>query len=169
MVAQRKVCGQGMGQDRVDVPGWGHLPCCAFGSTRDVQERLAALVIAGRKRATVWDGREENPTEPGMRWAVMAGPRPVAVMETVAVGRRRFSAIDDAFAALEGEGDGSLRFWRLAHEDYFGRRGAFDPDMWLWWEEFRLVAVVDDALAKAAPAHVAAEEAEARTRLAAGG
>jgi uncharacterized protein YhfF len=100
-----------MSQEMVEVAGWGQLPCCRFGSSIDVEERLAALVIAGCKRASVWDGREENPTVPaGLRWAVMVGARPVAVMETVAVGRRRFSEIDDTFAALEGEGDGSLRF-----------------------------------------------------------
>lgn len=129
--------------------------------------RLAALVIAGRKRATVWDGREENPTVPGMRWAVMADGRAVAVIETVAVGRRRYDQIDEAFAALEGEGDGSLAFWRAAHEDYFRKAGVFAPDMWLWWEEFRLVAVIDAELAAAAAEHVAAEEAEARALLAA--
>ena len=159
----------GMPQDSVDVAGWGALPCCRFGSSADIEERLAALVIAGRKRATVWDGREENPTVPGMRWAVMVGARPVAVMETVAVGRRRFSDIDDAFAALEGEGDGSLRFWQVAHEDYFSRAGFFAPDMWLWWEEFRLLAVIDADLADAAPGHMAAEAAEARALLAARG
>jgi uncharacterized protein YhfF len=158
-----------MAEERIEVPGWGLLPCCRFGSTAAIEERLAALVIAGRKRATVWDGREENPTAPGMRWAVMAGARPVAVIETVGVGRRRFDEIDGAFAALEGEGDGSLRFWRLAHQDYFERSGAFDPEMWLWWEEFRLVAVIDDDLAAAASGHVAAEEAEARVMLAARG
>lgn len=158
-----------MVQDEVEVPGWGRLPPCSFGSSPEVEERLAALVIAGRKRATVWDGREENPTEPGKRWAVMARGRAVAVMETVAVGRRRFHEIDDGFAALEGEGDGSLAFWRMAHEDYFRQSGAFDPEMWLWWEEFRLVAVIDEALAARAPEHVAAEEAEARAALAARG
>jgi uncharacterized protein YhfF len=156
----------GMADDLIEVPGWGRLPCCRFGSTVAIEERLAALVIAGRKRATVWDGREDNPTLPGMRWAVMVGARPVAVMETVAVGRRRFDEIDAAFAALEGEGDGSLRYWQLAHEEYFGRTGVFDPQMWLWWEEFRLIAVIDVDLAAAAAGHVAAEEAEARRMLA---
>lgn len=159
----------GMAEEQIEVPGWGLLPCCRFGSTAEIEERLAALVIAGRKRATVWDGQEENPTVPGMRWAVMAGARPVAVIETVALGRRRFAEVDDAFAALEGEGDGSLRFWRLAHQDYFEKSGAFDQEMWLWWEEFRLVAVIDVDLAAAAPAHVAAEGAEAQVMLAARG
>ena len=156
-----------MSEERTPVPGWGLLPVCRFGSTPEIEERLAALVIAGRKRATVWDGGEDNPTVPGMRWAVMAGARVVAVMETVAVGRRRFDEIDAAFAALEGEGDGSLRFWRLAHEEYFGKAGRFDPQMWLWWEEFRLIAVIDTDLAAAADGHVAAEEAEALAMLSA--
>ena len=154
-----------MSDETVEVEGFGRLPCVSFGS-EGMQERLAALVIAGRKRATVWDGRDENPTVPGMRWAVMAGGRAVAVIETVAVGQRRYDGIDADFAALEGEGDGSLAFWRAAHEDYFRKAGVFAPDMWLWWEEFRLVAVTDAALAAQAADHVAAEEAEAAAVLA---
>jgi len=154
-----------MDEDRVEIAGFGVLPCCSYGS-EGLQERLAALVIAGRKRATVWDGREGNPTAPGMLWAVMVAGRAVAVIETVTVGRRRFREIDAAFAATEGEGDGSLDFWRAAHEDYFRKAGSFDPEMWLWCEEFRLVAVLDQGLAAAAAAHVAAEEAEAAAFLA---
>jgi len=151
--------------DFVEVEGFGRLPCCSYGSD-GLEERLAALVIAGRKRATVWDGREENPTVPGMAWAVMAGGRAVAVIETVSVGRRRFSAIDAEFAATEGEGDGSLAFWRAAHEAYFRKAGSFDPDMWLWCEVFRLVAVPDLDFAAGAAGHVAAEEADAAAFMA---
>ena len=154
-----------MTEDFVEVDGFGRLPCCAYGS-EGVQERLAALVIAGRKRATVWDGREGNPTAPGMLWAVMVAGRAVAVIETVTVGRRRFCDIDAEFAAVEGEGDGSLAFWRAAHEEYFRKAGGFDPQMWLWCEGFRLVAVPDRALEAAAAGHVAAEEAEAAAYLA---
>lgn len=149
-----------MADDVVEVAGFGTLPCCCYGSD-GLQERLAALVIAGRKRATVWDGREENPTVAGMLWAVTVAGRAVAVIETVTVGRRRFCDIDADFAATEGEGDGSLAFWRAAHEDYFRRAGGFSPDMWLWCEEFRLVAVLDPVLEAAASGHVAAEVAEA--------
>ena len=142
------------------------LPGCSFGSGPELEERLAALVIAGRKRATVWDGAEENPTAPGMRWRVTAAGRSVAVIETLDVERRRFCDIDADFAATEGEGDGSLRFWQAAHEAHFRKAGGFDPHMWLWCETFRLVAVIDADLAAAAPGHVAAEEAEARAMLA---
>ena len=131
-----------------------------------MEERLAALVIAGRKRATVWDGREGNPTAAGMLWAVTVGGRAVAVIETVAVTRRRFCDIDAGFAATEGEGDGSLAFWRAAHEDFFRGAGGFSPQMWLWCEDFRLVAVIDAGLAAAAAGHVAAERAEAVAFLA---
>ena len=154
-----------MTEDFVEVDGFGRLPCCAYGSD-GVQERLAALVIAGRKRATVWDGREGNPTAPGMLWAEMVAGRAVAVIETITVGRRRFCDIDAEFAAVEGEGDGSLAFWRAAHEEYFRKAGGFDPKMWLWCEGFRLVAVLDRGLEAAAAGHVAAEEAEAAAYLA---
>ena len=145
---------------------WTDLPTCSFGSGPELEERLAALVIAGRKRATVWGGADENPTAPGMRWVVTAGGRPVAVIETETVGRRRFCDIDAVFAATEGEGDGSLAFWQRAHEDHFRRAGTFAPDMWLWCETFRLVHVIDADLAARAPSHVQAEAAEAAALLA---
>ena len=152
------------GESFVEIAGHGRLPCLSFGS-EGMQKRRAALVIAGRKRATVWDGRDANPTAPGMSWAVMVENRAVAVIETVGVGRRRYDEIDEAFAALEGEGDGSLTFWRMAHEDYFRKSGWFSPEMWLWWEEFRLVSVIDMELAASAADHVAAEVEEARALL----
>ena len=43
--------------------------------------------------------------------------------------------------------DGSLRYWQIAHEAYFRTLGGFDPAMMLWWEEFRLIEVIDTALA----------------------
>ncbi|MDX2259277.1 MAG: ASCH domain-containing protein [Hyphomicrobiaceae bacterium] len=121
---------------------------------------MAALVLAGRKRATVWDGRRENPTASGMRWVVTANERPVAVIETVLVEQRTFDSIDAAFAFEEGEGDRTLAFWRAVHESYFRSEGHFAPEMVLWTEHFRLIEVLDPALAAAAEAHVAAEQAE---------
>lgn len=123
---------------------------------------MAALVVAGRKRATVSHGQDSRPGEAGTQWVVTAASRPVAVVETVRVERRRFCDIDSAFARLEGEGDLSLQFWRREHEAFFREIGVFLADMPLWYEEFRLVAVPDAGLAERAAAHVAAEEAEAR-------
>lgn len=140
-------------------PWWKDLPRTGFGSPR-MEERLAALIIAGRKRATVWSGRDENPTVPGMRWLVTVADRPVAIIETVSVGQCGFDEIDGDFAVREGEGDRSLAFWRLAHEQYFRERGEYEPGMRLWFEHFKLVEIIDHELAAAAPAHVAAEQAE---------
>jgi uncharacterized protein YhfF len=49
-----------------------------------------------------------------------------------------------AFAADEGEGDGTLAWWRTAHLDYFGRVAAklgceFNENMPVICQRFRLV------------------------------
>lgn len=38
-----------------------------------MEERLAGLIIAGRKRATVWSGQEDNPTKTGMQGSFAGG------------------------------------------------------------------------------------------------
>lgn len=144
---------------KLPEPWWATLPRTNFGSSR-TEERLAALVLAGRKRATVWDARHENPTAPGMQWVVTVKERPVAVIETVRVQQHSFHSIDTAFAFEEGEGDRTLAFWRSTHKAYFRSEGNFAPDMMLWSEHFRLIEVLDPALAAAADTHVAAEQAE---------
>src|SRR5512146_94564 len=101
-----------------DAPWWQDLPRTRFGSAR-TEERLAALIIAGRKRATVWNASQGCETAPGMQWIVIVADKPVAVIETLSVEQRRFDAIDEAFAREEGEGDRSLLFWRSVHEDFF--------------------------------------------------
>jgi uncharacterized protein YhfF len=148
-----------------DTPWWLDLPQTRFGSP-GMEERLAALILAGRKRATVWNAAQGCETSPGMRWVVTVANRPVAVIETLSVEQRRFDAVDATFAHLEGEGDKSLAFWRAAHEDYFRREGRFSPDMMLWCEHFRLVEALDPVLAASADAHVALEQAEGEALVA---
>jgi uncharacterized protein YhfF len=97
---------------------WHDLPRTRFGSER-TEERLAALIIAGRKRATAWNALQGCETVPGMKWIVTVADKPVAVIETFCVEQRRFDAIDEAFAREEGEGDQSLTFWRSVHEEHF--------------------------------------------------
>lgn len=141
------------------APWWSELPRTSFGSS-GMEERLAALILAGRKRATVWNAKVGNPTRSGLQWVVTVGERPAAVIETVHVEVRRFGEIDEAFAFEEGEGDRSLAFWRVVHEAYFRKEGEFATDMELWCERFRLIEVIDHELAAAAPYHVALEQAE---------
>jgi uncharacterized protein YhfF len=46
---------------------------------------------------------------------------PVCVIETTQVHVSPFEEVSEAFAAAEGEGDGSLKYWRDAHWPYFAR------------------------------------------------
>ena len=50
--------------------------------------------------------------------------RPVCVIETTEVKVVAFCDVDADFASSEGEGDGSLAYWRRVHTDYFGRECA---------------------------------------------
>lgn len=144
---------------------WMNLPTTCFGSSH-LEERLAGLIIAGRKRATVWNGLDENPTSPGMHWVVTAIGRPVAIIETLSVGQCRFDEIDADFAYEEGEGDRSLAYWQAVHQAFFEKEGSFAPDMILWWEKFRLLEVLDLDLAAKSLEMVALDEAEAAELLA---
>jgi uncharacterized protein YhfF len=91
---------------------------------------LAALVLAGIKRATaglVWsfEATGHSPPAPGALSVVTYWDgRPACVIETLAVELVPFDQVSAEFAAMEGEGDGSLEYWRRVHWDYFGRECA---------------------------------------------
>lgn len=88
---------------------------------------LAKLVLAGRKRATAslaWSYEVEKKRMPGAGdlsvvtdWA----GTPLCVIETTRVDLVPFDEVSAEFAATEGEGDGSLRYWREGHEAFFSR------------------------------------------------
>ena len=111
---------------------------------------LAALVLAGTKRATaalVWylESADRPAPAPGALSVVTdwAG-RPLCVIETVAVEVVPFDQVTADFAATEGEGDGSLDYWRRVHWDFFGRECARigrerSTDMPVLCERFRVV------------------------------
>jgi uncharacterized protein YhfF len=91
---------------------------------------LAELVRVGIKRATaglVWSFEHAgiSPPKPGALSVVTNwGGNPVCVIETVAVEVVPFEHVSAEFAATEGEGDGSLEYWRRAHWASFGRACA---------------------------------------------
>ncbi|HEV7329265.1 MAG TPA: ASCH domain-containing protein [Bosea sp. (in: a-proteobacteria)] len=117
-------------------------PSFSFGDSPELATELAALVVSGRKTATV--NTQDAPDCPklGELWIVLDGQKsPVCVIETLELTPRRFEEVDAQFAFEEGEGDRSLAFWREAHEAYFRRLGVFSPDMTLLCERFRLVEV----------------------------
>lgn len=143
---------------------WQALPRFSFGDSPAMAQRLAALVVAGRKSATVGSVAQNPVAESavGMRWVVEAAPgHAVAVIETTDLRQVRFDQMDEAFARDEGERDGTLAWWRYDHQRFFEREGTFALDMLLWAERFKLIAVLDEDFARAAPDHVAAELEEA--------
>ena len=113
-------------------------------------DELAELVLAGRKRATasaLWFYEAEQEPLP------LVGDLSVVtdwfgnarcVIRTTAVEVVAFESVGAAFAAAEGEGDGSLEYWREAHRAAFARELALigrtiEPDMPVVCERFDVV------------------------------
>lgn len=121
-----------------------------FADTEDSANELADLVLAGRKRATagaVWwfEAEGKRLPVPGdlsvvTDWAGM----PKCIIETLRVDIVPFNEVTEEFAATEGEGDGSLAYWRQAHRAFFSRECArygreFTEDMLVACERFEVV------------------------------
>lgn len=112
----------------------------------------AELVVAGRKRATCslayWylEKSERMPEQGDLLVVTDWCGQPKALVEMVSVTLCPFDEIDAAFAAEEGEGDGSLAWWREAHRAFFEREmkaegREFDERAMLVLERFRVVAL----------------------------
>jgi uncharacterized protein YhfF len=121
----------------------------SFGDSPGMADELLALVLGGKKTATCGALASFAPGSDAMpavrrRDVVLDGQgRRAAVIETLEVEIRRFDQVDERFARDEGEGDGTLAWWRDAHRRYFERNGGFSPDMQLVCERFRLVEKLD--------------------------
>jgi uncharacterized protein YhfF len=121
-----------------------------FGDSEALANELAELVLRGIKRATagaVWSFELESKPlpEPGAISIVTNWHgEPLCVIETQSVEVMPFKRVSAEFAATEGEGDGSLSFWREAHMGYFKREARrsgreFTEDMLVACERFKLV------------------------------
>ena len=135
------------GQPRPDAP----YEVFAFGDSKELADRLAALVLNGVKTATcsaVWTYEEDQkpmPHKGDLSIVIDGAGIPVAVIETVENFLAPFNEVTERFAWDEGEGDRSLTYWRQAHRDFFGRQHfkdrAFDERMPLVCERFRVAYV----------------------------
>ena len=102
-------------------------PAWAFGDDAEVADDLLALVLEGIKQATSMTLAEveaagETLPHAGDLGIVLDGAgRPRALVRTTQVDVVRFDEVDDAHAALEGEGDGTLAGWRAEHESFWAR------------------------------------------------
>ena len=145
---------------------WQDLDVCVFGNGHETQSQLAWLVAIGKKRATAGAFTGTLESEPGRQWLVVDGRRqPVCVMETETVTVMPISEITEAFAAREGEGDGSLAYWLAVHERFFRETGDWAPDMLVEAEEFKLVEVINPWAVPDREVVLAAELASARAVL----
>lgn len=125
-----------------------------FADTEPVADELAALVLAGTKRATaslLWMYEHEKqplPTVGGVSVVTLWSGEPVCVIETRDVEIVPFEKVTQEFARLEGEGDKSLEHWREVHWKFFvsecaqiGRSPS--PDMEVVCEQFVVVYRAD--------------------------
>ena len=128
----------------------------AFGGEPALADELDALVIAGSKRATTslaveYTSLNLPPPSVGDLSIILAGDGlPCAIIERTQVTTVAFDEVDAEYAAVEGEGDGSLAFWRAAHERYFtgvcARLGEhFDARTPVLCQVFQVVWVKPDA------------------------
>jgi uncharacterized protein YhfF len=123
---------------------------CVFGDSKELADELANLVLLGIKRATA--GSIASYEDQGIRvprrgdlsvvtdWS----GQPLCIIETQVVEVVPYNKVTSEFAAVEGEGDGSLAFWREAHRRYFERECArvgrpFNEEMLLACEQFEVV------------------------------
>ena len=124
----------------------------SFGDSPALADELGALVKAGLKRATASLPVEFTslgiplPAAGDVSIVLRADGVPVAIIELVEIRQVPFQTVDAAFAADEGEGDGSLGWWQAAHRRYFGRVSAklgaqFDEMTPVICQRFRLVWV----------------------------
>ena len=91
---------------------------------------LADLVLAGTKRATAgllssYEAEDEAVPRVGDLSVITDWEgRARCVIRTTSVEVVPFEAVTPEFAAIEGEGDGSLEYWRRAHRAAFTRELA---------------------------------------------
>jgi len=121
-----------------------------FDDNQPSADELAELVLRGVKRATaglVWSFEVEGRAIPkvgDLNVVTDWSGKPMCVIETVQVDIVPYKDVGAEFAAIEGEGDGSLAYWQRIHSAYFAReceRLGREPSdtMPILCESFRVV------------------------------
>ena len=121
-----------------------------FGDSPELAAALAELVLSGPKRATTALLAEMEaeglplPKVGGLSLVTDFQGKPLMVLRSTRVDVLPYQEVDAEFAAVEGEGDGSLAYWQDAHELFFRRSCArlglvWQPDMLVVCERFELL------------------------------
>jgi uncharacterized protein YhfF len=104
-----------------------------FCHTQPEADECARLVVSGRKRATapsVWGFESRGEPLPAVNDLAIVTTwdgDACAIIRTTDVIVRPFCDVPAEFARVEGEGDGSLEWWRRAHREYYARELAGTP------------------------------------------
>jgi len=102
----------------------------AFGDSAGVATELAALVVAGTKRATASlmreyaDGRLPVPAVGDLVVVVDGAGAPRCIWRTTKIEIKPLEAVDARFARDEGEGDRTRDGWLAGHRRYWVRKAA---------------------------------------------
>ncbi|EHH1182900.1 ASCH domain-containing protein [Vibrio vulnificus] len=110
----------------------------------------ADLILRGEKRASCsleyWYSHEGEPMPEVGHLQVVTNwdGKPICIIELTSVSKCKYSDVTGEFAAEEGEGDKSLKWWREAHWKFFGLECdelGIEPteDMLLVLERFKVV------------------------------
>ena len=113
-------------QQGVALPA-GPVRVDAYGDSESLSNELLALIRSGRKRAgtgLLW--LHEHLNEPiaqagEIEIVINYAGVPSVITRTVSSKVIPFNEVTAKYAAIEGEGDGSLQHWRQAHWAYFSR------------------------------------------------
>jgi uncharacterized protein YhfF len=122
----------------------------SFGSNPEMANRLSALVVEGKKKATttlykLFDYDNEKFPEKGSISIIVNGyDEPVAIIKDIEIKIVPFKDITEEDAKTEGEGDCSLKYWRDAHTEYFKEECEknkinFSEDMLVIFEIFETI------------------------------
>ncbi len=136
--------------DQYDLKSKSQISAWHFCDNKEDADECARLVLSGEKRATapsIWELKFKNEKIPEVgdiniitNWDGAAR----CVIRTVAVEIVPYNKVTSKHAALEGEGDGSLKYWRKVHQAYYERvlEGSdyeFQKDMPIVFEQFEVV------------------------------
>jgi len=110
----------------VAVPS-GPVRVSAYGDPPGLSCELIGLICSGHKRAgtsLLWAMEAENESTPSVgeiEVVVSHRNEPAVITRITKVQVVPYGEVTAEYAAIEGEGDGSLEYWRKAHWEFFSR------------------------------------------------
>ncbi len=108
----------------------GRVRADAYGDSPELSRELIDLIRTGPKRAgtgLLWAYEaesEELPQVGDIEIVIDHDDEPVLVTRVTKVEIVAFNQVTAEYAAIEGEGDGSLEYWKVAHGGFFARECA---------------------------------------------